>query len=350
MLMRKIFSLTMAVALAALALTGCNKQQRYHITTQGIALHDGDSIALYDMLGDNQLLLTTTVKDGKIDFEGTSPEPTFAMLTRIAPPPTSADDYFGAIVFLENGDIVLTNKPAKNAMGELDTLTFANGTPLNDDWTDISMKELSDEENNKAYTALIGKHKDDVLGLFCLLGNMGNFTPEQMDSLATLLEPTWKDNGYFKEFKDVTIGKAAEKAALIGTKFIDFEAEYNGKTQKLSDYVGKGNYALVDFWASWCGPCRQEIPNIKKAYETYKDKGLVVLGVASWDDPEATLKAIEEEGVAYPQIINAQDAGTKAYGIEGIPEIMLFGPDGTILATGLRGENIDAKLKEIYAN
>ena len=130
--------------------------------------------------------------------------------------------------------------------------------------------------------------------------------------------------------------------------FTDFEAEYEGKVQKLSDYVGKGNYVLVDFWASWCGPCRAEIPNLIAAYNKYKAKGLVVLGVATWDKPEDTLKAIEEDKIPYPQIMNAQKAGSDAYGIEGIPQIILFGPDGTIVARDLRGEAIEAKLAEIY--
>ncbi len=133
-----------------------------------------------------------------------------------------------------------------------------------------------------------------------------------------------------------------------GEMFTDFEAEYNGEVQRLSDYVGNGNYVLVDFWASWCRPCREEIPNLIEAYNNYKDKGLIVLGVATWDDPADTEKAIKELGIPYPQIMNAQYAGSDAYGIEGIPEIILFAPDGTIVARGLRGEAIEKILSEIY--
>ncbi len=137
-----------------------------------------------------------------------------------------------------------------------------------------------------------------------------------------------------------------QMATNTGAMFKDFEAEYKGKTTKLSDYVGKGKYVLVDFWASWCGPCRMEIPNIIAVYNAYKGDNFEVLGVATWDKPEDTQKAVKELGIQYPQMLNAQTAGSEAYGIEGIPEIILFAPDGKIVARGLRGEEIEKAVKK----
>ena len=157
-------------------------------------------------------------------------------------------------------------------------------------------------------------------------------------------------NEYFRNDSTIIEMKknwAAVKATSEGKMFVDFEAEYNGKVTKLSDYVGKGKYVLVDFWASWCGPCRREIPNLIKIYDQYKGDKFDVIGVATWDKPADTEKAIEQLGIKYPQIMNAQQAGSKAYGITGIPEIILFGPDGTILKRGLRGEKMEQAIADI---
>ena len=104
---------------------------------------------------------------------------------------------------------------------------------------------------------------------------------------------------------------------------------------------------MVEFWASWCGPCRAEIPNIKELYDKYHSKGLDVLGVAVWDKVEDTQKAIKELGIVWPQIINAQQIPTELYGIQGIPHIILFAPDGTIVARDLREEAMKEKVAEV---
>lgn len=133
-----------------------------------------------------------------------------------------------------------------------------------------------------------------------------------------------------------------------GEMFTDFSVEYEGKTQKLSDYVGKGKYVLVDFWASWCGPCRHEIPFIKAVKERHSADSLVILGVATWDKPEDTQTAINNLGISWPQIMNAQKIGSDAYGISGIPEIILFSPEGKILARGLRENLIEAAINYYF--
>ena len=117
---------------------------------------------------------------------------------------------------------------------------------------------------------------------------------------------------------------------------------------KLSDYVGKGNYVLVDMWASWCGPCKREIPNLAEVHNLYKDKGLTVLGVFVWDDIKNLEPTLKAENVTWAQIIDSEKVSTSIYGVNGIPSIMLIGPDGTILErdAAVRGSNMKPTLEK----
>lgn len=100
-------------------------------------------------------------------------------------------------------------------------------------------------------------------------------------------------------------------------------------------------------WASWCGPCRSEMPNIATLYREYKEKGLVVLGMVVWDEPDKALKAMEELHISWPQIMEIGKQADEKYGINGIPHIILFAPDGTILARDLRGEQLKQAVDKV---
>ena len=105
---------------------------------------------------------------------------------------------------------------------------------------------------------------------------------------------------------------------------------------------------MMDFYADWCGPCRAEIPNIKNVYAKYHGDKFDIVSIAVWDKVEDTMKALEEEGLEWNQIIDCQRVPTDLYGIDGIPEIILFGPDGTILKRGseLRGTKMEPAIAE----
>ncbi len=135
-------------------------------------------------------------------------------------------------------------------------------------------------------------------------------------------------------------------ATSAGHQFIDFESNYGGKTMKLSDYAGKGNYVLVDFFASWCGPCMREIPVIKGIREKYADKGLQVLGVAVWDKPEDTLNAIKRMDIPWDCMIDTGSAATDLYGIPAIPCIMLIDPQGKIVFRDLQDEELKSAIDQ----
>ncbi|MDE5942127.1 MAG: TlpA family protein disulfide reductase [Muribaculaceae bacterium] len=138
------------------------------------------------------------------------------------------------------------------------------------------------------------------------------------------------------------------EATSPGHKFLDFTITTDSTSQKLSDFAGKGKPVLVDFWASWCGPCIRETKVLKELLAEFGPQGLEVLGVAVWDEPENTLEAIKNHKLPWPQIIGAQSVPTEAYGITSIPCIMLVAPDGTILTRGTQGDDLRNQVKAYF--
>lgn len=135
----------------------------------------------------------------------------------------------------------------------------------------------------------------------------------------------------------------AMRMSQPGMPFLDFYGiTPDGDLVKLSDYVGKGKYVLVDYWASWCGPCKEEAEKtLRPLYEKYKDDDrFIILGVATWDEPENTMKALGKLKYPWPQIIGTGEHPMTLYGFDGIPQIMLFGPDGKLIARDLREVNL----------
>jgi len=250
------------------------------------------------------------------------------------------------LFILENGNI---------SFNDIDSGDI-QGTPLNDAVyaETVWLKQSADDAESKMRRAseFIEKYKHTPASAAFLYNVVWQriFSFEQQTAIMESADSCIMESDFVNKYATSILREQMRLKALAATKegemFADFEVEYNGKIQRLSDFVGRGQYVLADFWASWCSPCRMEIPNLVNIYKKYKERGLIVLGVTVNDKPEHTQNAIKELKIPYPQIINGGQITAEPYGIQSIPHIILFAPDGKILKRGLRGEEIDKVVGE----
>jgi len=322
---------------------------------------------------------STEVKDGKFSFSGSVEEPTLAnLLLKVQDP--SAPELTGPVkkdmltVFLEKGKM---NIAAQDSIGKA-TVT---GSKANDDFKHLKdllkdvdsqlmdlklqyrqlymakdeegMKKLEPkfdevEANQKTIMGdYLKNNTSSPIALFVLNQYAGyEINPTEITPIFNKLSKTLRNSPSGKEL--ATRLESARKTA-VGQPAMEFsQPDADGKLVSLASY--KGKYVLVDFWASWCGPCRAENPNVVKAYSRFKDKGFDILAVSLDDKKDKWQAAVQADNLPWTHVSDLKgwkNEVAEQYGIQAIPQNLLLDPKGVIIAKNLRGDALEKKLEEV---
>ena len=352
------------MAMAALSMAACKNPNAYLINGTMAAAGEGDSVSLQLVEGRRLVdIQKVPVVNGKFQFEGVADSVQVAAITM--------GDIFCQF-FLEPGEIKVDMKlgQANYALGTPNNNAYeaymSDMAALEEEYAEIAQSaqnpELTDAQREeiksqlvdfeaKYYQAVKNSVVENVgndFGLYNLSNSYYYFTPEE---LAPVLEgyiaafPTNVRLQRIKANNDITLETS------VGKQFKDFEmADVDGNMHKISEYVAANKVTLIDFWASWCGPCRAEMPAVKAAYEAYNKKGFGIVGVSLDNNKAAWTAAIKNLGADWAHLSDLQGwncAGAKLYGVNSIPATVLVAQDGTILARNIRGEEIQEKLAEL---
>lgn len=214
---------------------------------------------------------------------------------------------------------------------------------------DTWVRKIRSERKDKLMT-YAKTHKDSRYSLQALKELMQVYAvaDEEAEGVFNNMNAAVKASYDGQQFSN---GLKARRAAVAGKKARNFtQANVQGKQVSLSDY--KGKWVLLEFWASWCSPCRQEIPNLKKQYELYSGKGFNILSVSADSDRKKWLDALDKEKMSWEQVSDLKgwnNEVVKLYAISGVPANFLINPQGDIVAVNLVGEKLNSKLEEVFA-
>ncbi len=304
---------------------------------------------------DHRIRDTASIRNGRFEFKGMIPHPLIAFLSE-GKSPKSANDANSVSFFLDPGETV-----ARLQYGNFRDITLTGAK------TQTELKGLEKQKAEAATAAdrekidleYILAHPDSYAAVFLLRGRIAGLSGEDRDKYFNALSPALRLSGFGRYIRSVMDGS---KLGAPGTKAIDFTSiDINGKTLRLADF--KGKYVLLDFWASWCAPCRKGNPHLLEVYARYKDKGFEIIGVSDDDNkPDAWRKAVVQDGIGVWRHVlrgldmkkvaagdlnygdHAREISSSRYGITALPTKILVDPEGNIIGRYSGGGDDEGEL------
>ena len=293
------------------------------------AAPDGTEVYLIDTQKKDTLAVTT-VSDNAFVFSGKVAEPMFVYIGR-------GRERLHFI--LEPGTVTV----------DLNERTAA-GMPMNDAYEAFHKQfygfaRTQREEKAALADSVVLANPDNLLGAVAL-EDLAHVDTSRFLALHTRASDRVRDFYLVKNAFDAIQIQNRTAAGRMFTDYTITGGNPDGTDVRLSDYIGNGKYILLDHWASWCGPCKAEMPYIKKTWDAFAGERFDVVSIAVSDKREDTMAALERLDMPWHQILDAQKIPGESYGINAIPHLILFAPDGTILKRGLRGEEIYTAVAE----
>ncbi len=368
--MHKVLFFFLIVSVSFGMITSCeNKSENNFKITLNVSNGEDNTILLSKREGGEMVNYdSVTLVNGKGIIKGNIDMPEFYYLNF-----KNSRDYIS--VFVEKGDIVIDvdmeaiDKPLiSGSMTHEKFMAFNDSVSVFDQQASLLGKQYGEARQNNdtalmqniedQYMAVDGKktdflieyaktNNDNVVSAFLVLNNSYKFELEGLDEVVNNFDHSIDSSIYVKGLKKYvnTLKKSA-----IGQPYIDFALNNPEGTPVPLSTLLKGNYVLVDFWASWCTPCRAENPNVVLAYNTFHDKGFDVVGVSFDKDHDKWVEAIAADNLTWPHVSDLKywncEAG-KLYGIQSIPQNILIDPNGIIIEKNLRGQALQDKLAEL---